>query len=84
MRTARIAAPHAFLSPSSNLKEGMVQVHLLDAADAHSRPRLVEARTPGLSYFVEHHGNELLLLVHVANSSDYELMHAPVLHPQRW
>ena len=60
-----------------------MQVFLLDSDDPQAQPRLVEPRVPGLSYFVDHHEDKLLLLVFEAGSIDYEVMHAPISTPGR-
>jgi protease II len=40
----------------------LLQVHLLDTHDVSATPVCVQARQPGLQYFVEHHHGHLLLL----------------------
>lgn len=49
----------------------MVQVHLVDAHDSQSQPVCVQARSPGLEYFVEHVNNHLLLLTNKPSGSAY-------------
>lgn len=46
-----------------------VQVYLLDAQDNHSMSVCVQARTPGLEYFVEHYKGHLLLLTNKSGAS---------------
>ena len=59
------------------------QVLVLDASQPCHPPRLVQACCPGLTYFVEHHSGQLLLLVHAAGAADYELYQTPVNLTQR-
>lgn len=54
---------------------------LLDAADPQATPRLVEARTQGLQYEVEHHGNALIILTNADGAEDFKICTAPLNTP---
>ena len=61
----------------------VMQVYLVDAAQPTRKPRLVEPRIPGLSYFIEHHDGTLLVLSQTSGNANYEVMSAPASSPQR-
>jgi oligopeptidase B len=54
---------------------------LLDRDDPTAKPRLVQARTPGLRYEVEHHGDELIILTNADEAEDFKLVTAPLDNP---
>jgi oligopeptidase B len=59
------------------------EVHLLDAADPKATPRIVEPRSTGLEYSVEHNGDSLYILTNADNAVDFSICVAPVAGPQR-
>jgi oligopeptidase B len=56
---------------------------LLDRSKAGALPRLVEPRTPGLRYNVEHHGDRLFILTNADGAEDFKLVSAPLANPGR-
>jgi oligopeptidase B len=56
---------------------------LLDRSKAGAVPRLVEPRTPGLRYTVEHHGDSLFIVTNADGAEDFKLVSAPLHSPGR-
>lgn len=56
---------------------------LIDAADRNARPRLVQIRTPGVQYSVEHHGESLIILTNADGAEDFKIVTAPLTSPDR-
>jgi oligopeptidase B len=54
---------------------------LLDRNDPAARPRLVQVRTPGLRYEIEHHGDELIILTNADEAEDFKVVTAPLASP---
>jgi len=80
---------HEYVLVSSNSR-GSSEVHLLEARDPLSGPALVQARTPGLLYFVQHWRGRLVILTNGGGgaagppgTSDYRVVTAPVGDPGR-
>ncbi|MDR6952747.1 oligopeptidase B [Ancylobacter sp. 3268] len=64
------------------------EVHLLDLADPFAAPRLVEPRSPGMRYSVEHHPDlagvdTLVLLTNAGGAEDFKIVAAPLATPGR-
>ena len=61
--------------------------HLIDAADPKAMPRLIEARTTGLEYSVDHNGDKLYILTNAADDTgdavDFRICTAPLAAPER-
>lgn len=55
------------------------EVWLLDAASSDATPRVVQGRTRGLEYEVEHHGDHLLIRTNL-DAVDFRVMCSPVEH----
>jgi oligopeptidase B len=62
------------------------EVHLLDARDPAATPRVVAPRQPGVEYHVEHDRarDRLLVLTNRDGAVDFQLLQAPVDHPDDW
>ena len=71
---------HAFVIINSNSRSSS-EVHLLDAARPVSDPALVQGRTAGLEYFVQHHRGRLAILTNAGGAEDYAVMVADVARP---
>jgi oligopeptidase B len=59
------------------------EVHLLDATDPKATPRIVEPRSTGLEYSVEHNGDSLYILTNADDAVDFSICVAPVAAPKR-
>ncbi|MFT5510193.1 MAG: oligopeptidase B [Hyphomicrobiaceae bacterium] len=67
------------------------EVHLIDATDPKAKPRLIEPRTTGLEYSVDHNGDTLYILTNADDDAgdspgpavDFRICVAPVAAPQR-
>lgn len=59
------------------------EVWLLDRVDPEATPRLVEPRTPQLQYYVEHHGESLIILTNADGAEDFKIVSAPLSSPGR-
>ena len=63
------------------------EVHLIDAADPKATPRLIEARSTGLEYGVDHNGDLLYILTNAADDAgdavDFRICTAPLAAPGR-
>lgn len=64
------------------------EVHLLDLKNPSAKPRLIEKRTGGLRYEVEHHpsfnGEEVLIvLTNADGAEDFKIAIAPLANPGR-
>ena len=55
----------------------------MDAGQPDAPPRLVQRRTPGLQYFVEHHAGSLLILTNGGAGREYVLMACPLAACER-
>jgi oligopeptidase B len=56
---------------------------LLDRHDPDAKPRLIEARVPGIQYEVAHHGDRLIILTNADGAEDFKLVTAPLGNPGR-
>ena len=59
------------------------ECRLIPAFDIVAEPRLVEPRTPGLRYSVEHWDSRLVILTNADGAVDYKLVHADPTDPGR-
>ena len=55
----------------------------MDAGQPGAPPRLVQRRTPGLQYFVEHHAGSLLILTNGGAGREFVLMACPLARCER-
>ncbi|XP_068014970.1 prolyl endopeptidase-like isoform X2 [Melanerpes formicivorus] len=66
-----------FLTINSNSKTTS-EVWLVDCRDPFKLPALVQARTKGVLYHIEHRNDELYILTTYGEPAEYKLMKAPV------
>jgi len=63
------------------------EVHLIDASDPDAKPRLIEARAPGIEYAIEHNDNQLYVLTNAPEGDeaavDFRICTAPIANPSR-
>lgn len=59
------------------------EVLLIPAADIEAEPVVVEPRTAGLEYSIEHQSERFLILTNADGAADFRLMEAPVDAPSR-
>ena len=64
------------------------EIHFLDADHPNAEPRVVEPRTEGLEYSVEHHidethGDRFLILTNADGAEDFKVMEAAATAPDR-
>ena len=59
------------------------ECRLISTFDPVAEPRLVEPRTPGLRYSVEHWDSRLVILTNADEAVDYKLVWADPTHPGR-
>lgn len=59
------------------------EVRLIPTADPGADPVVVEPRTPGLEYSIEHQRERFLILANADGAPDFQLMEAPVATPSR-
>lgn len=57
------------------------EIYLIDAARPDSAPVVVEPRTPGHEYSVDHHGERLFINTNSAGAEDFRICEAPVASP---
>ncbi len=57
------------------------ECHLIDLADPHARPVLVEPRAKDLRYSVAHRGDELFIRTNADGAEDYKIVRAPLASP---
>lgn len=56
---------------------------LIPASDVAAKPKVVEPRTPGLRYSVEHWDGQFVILTNADDAIDFKLVEAPVANPGR-
>jgi len=59
------------------------EVHLLDLSDIGAKPSVVEPRSPGLRYDVEHHGDRLFIRTNADKAEDFKIVSAPLSDPKQ-
>jgi oligopeptidase B len=59
------------------------QIYLLDLADAHATPRLVEPRAPGQHYDVEDHGDRLFIRTNAGGAEDFKIVSTPLANLEK-
>ena len=57
------------------------EVYLVDANDPSSSARLIEKRTAGHEYSVEHHGGRLIITTNSGGAEDFRICEAPISSP---
>ncbi|MFA5958123.1 S9 family peptidase [Hyphomicrobium sp.] len=58
------------------------EVHLIDAREPDTGPKLVTPRRPGHQYSVEHHGQNLIIATNSEGAEDFRVVTAPIAAPQ--
>jgi oligopeptidase B len=58
------------------------EARLVSLSDPETGQRIVQPRTVGLRYDVEHHGERLLILTNADGAEDFRIVEAPVSDPQ--
>jgi oligopeptidase B len=58
------------------------EVHFLDANDPHSEFRLIQGRSQGMEYGVEHHGDSFYIVTN-DDAVNFKLVKAPVVSPSK-
>jgi len=74
-------ASEAYLLLSLNSKVTS-EVHFLDANDPAGEFKLIQARSPGVEYYVEHHGEHFYITTN-QDAFNFQLLRAPVTNPSR-
>jgi oligopeptidase B len=59
------------------------ECHFLDLGDSKARPRLIEARSKGLRYKIEHRGERLYVLTNADGAEDFKIASAPLATPAK-
>lgn len=59
------------------------EYHFIPADDLTSEPKLIEKRTEGLEYEVEHQGDRFLILTNADDAVDFKIVEAPINSPSR-
>ncbi len=82
-----------FLSVSTTASDGFIvigagdhetsEVRLIPAADPTAEPQVVEPRTPGLRYDLEHWDGRFLIRTNADGAVDFKVVEAPVDNPGR-
>jgi len=57
------------------------EVHVLDAGDPKSVPRLIAARSKGHQYSLEHNGDRFIIATNSEGAEDFRIVEAPVTAP---
>jgi len=57
------------------------ECHLIDLADADAKPRMIEARQPGVRYDAEHRGDRLYIRTNANGAEDFKIVSAPLSSP---
>ena len=56
---------------------------LIPSSDPDAAPKVVESRTPGMLYDVEHWGDQMVVRTNADGATDFKLMLAPLADPAR-
>jgi oligopeptidase B len=59
------------------------EVYVIDADQPAQSPRLIEPRSLGHEYHVEHHGDRLIITTNSNDAEDFRVVEAPLAAPQR-
>ena len=54
------------------------EVHIIDAGQPHTPPRLIAPRRKGHQYGVEHHGERLIITTNSNDAEDFRIVEAPL------
>lgn len=57
------------------------EMYFIPTSKPHSEPQLVQARTEGLEYSVEHQGDRFLILTNAGGAEDFKIVETPVSAP---
>lgn len=59
------------------------EYHIIATSDITAEPILIEQRTEGLEYTLEHQGDRFLILTNADNAVDFKIVETPVSKPSR-
>lgn len=59
------------------------EYHVIPTSDLTSEPKLIEKRTEGLEYSIEHQGDRFLILTNADDAIDFKIVEAPIGTPSR-
>ncbi|MBL1406858.1 MAG: S9 family peptidase [Rhizobiales bacterium] len=59
------------------------EYHVIPADDLTAEPKLIEKRTEGLEYEIEHQGDRFLILTNADDAVDFKIVEAPIDSPSR-
>ncbi|WP_322891223.1 MULTISPECIES: S9 family peptidase [unclassified Yoonia] len=59
------------------------EVWVIPTATPDAAPRLIEARTEGLEYEIDHQGDHFVILTNADGAVDFKIVTAPIATPQR-
>lgn len=71
---------YVFISADMNDQSEVWYIPMLDVT---AMPVLIEARTEGIEYSVEHQGDRFLILTNADNAVDFKIVTAPCASPER-
>ena len=72
----------AFVAISTGMNDEN-EVHVIPTADPSAAPRVIEPRTTGLDYDIDHQGDAFLILTNADDAQDFKMMTTPVATPSR-
>jgi oligopeptidase B len=72
----------AFIAISTGMNDEN-EVSVIPTADPAAAPRIIEPRTPGLEYDIEHQGDAFLILTNADEAHDFKVVTTPVATPSR-
>ncbi len=72
----------AFIAISTGMNDEN-EIRVIDTAEPTVAPRLIEPRSDGLEYEIEHQGDAFLILTNADDADDFKVMTAPVASPSR-
>ena len=75
-----LSARYVFISSEMNDQS---EVWLIDCSQILAQPLLIEPRTEGLEYSVEHQQDRFLILTNADGAADFKIMQTSCTHPSR-